>query len=70
MVSCNRYFKFVLLHVKVFIGIPRLYNMENVDLEFSSTMYSNLMVVYRSFEHLDKCGWYLDCPKNKTPQSE
>jgi hypothetical protein len=45
------YFKFLLLHVKVFIGIPKLYNMENVDLEFSSTMYSNFMVIDWSSEH-------------------
>jgi hypothetical protein len=70
MVLCNRYFKVVLLHVRVLISNPRLYNMESVDLEFSSTMYSNLMVADWSSEHLDNCMWYLDCPKNKTPQSE
>jgi hypothetical protein len=33
-------------------------------------MYIGLMVTNWGIEHLQQCGWYLDCPKNKMPTSE
>jgi len=32
----------------------------------SSTMYTSLVAIDWGLEHLEQCGWYLDCPKNKT----
>jgi len=44
--------------------------MERIDPNSSSTMYNDHMVTDWGLVHLEQCGWYLDCPKNKTPPSE
>jgi len=33
-------------------------------------MYNDLMATDWGLVHLEQCGWYLDCPKNKMPPSE
>ncbi len=33
-------------------------------------MYNDFMATNWGFAHLEQCGWYLDCPKNKTAPSE
>jgi hypothetical protein len=62
----HRYLKFILLPNGVILGMPQLY-IKRVDPMSSSTMYMSLMAIDWRLEHLEQCGWYLDCPKIKPP---
>jgi hypothetical protein len=39
---------------------------EIIDMMSSSTIYTSLVAIDWGLEHLEQCGWYLNCPKNKT----
>jgi hypothetical protein len=53
------------LPIRVISGMLQLY-IEIIDMMSSSTIYTSLMAIDWGLEHLEQCGWYLNCPKNKT----